>query len=174
MKAWLWLTAIAVMAGSSFVACSDDSRSSSGDGGGGEGGDTTTTGSKAASTGAGMGGAGQGGAGQGGAGQGGAGGGGTGTCDDKGLACGSMADPGCQGCAQMGACMDEAMACQAVPQCPMFNNCINMCPMNDMACQMKCTTDFPMGVMPQQKLVVCVLCEQCKESCMTPDAQCPP
>src|ERR1044072_4161900 len=100
---------VALAVGGVFFACSSDkTRSSSGGGEGGEGGDAPTTGSKAEWAG---------------------GGGNRGPCDNKGMACGTQADPGCQGCAQMGECKDEAMACQAVPDCPKLDNCNAMCAM---------------------------------------------
>jgi hypothetical protein len=178
MKTWA-LCAVSLLAGG-LVACSGDDGGSGSGGGGGDGGQSPS-GSTASSS-AGQGGAGEGGgAGQGGAGQGGSGQGGSPgeTCDAEGLACGgTQAQPGCQGCAQQGACKPAVTACMVSAECVALNNCFGECSKKPQAeqpaCFMKCRTDHPDGVAPHDALTKCIFCEQCVDSCPTQSASCMP
>lgn len=92
---------------------------------------------------------------------------GTGTmgCDDIGFCQGNDAD-GCVDCAVAGACEEITNACVSSPECEQFNNCIfGDCGGAFEECYKQCATQFPDGEALFSKLIVCVVCIECPNSC---------
>lgn len=79
-----------------------------------------------------------------------------GTCDE-----GSCED--CQQCALSDECADEYDDCGADAECVEFANCAAEC--TDQACFEECAAAYPSGAQMYNDLVICVICEECYDTC---------
>lgn len=86
-----------------------------------------------------------------------------GTCDE-----GSCED--CQQCALSDECADEYDDCGADAECVEFANCAAECA--DQACFEACASAYPNGANMYNELVICVICDECYDTCDGAGAGC--
>ncbi len=80
------------------------------------------------------------------------------TCDE-----GSCED--CQQCALSDECADEYDDCSADTECVDFANCVGECGSTDQECFEACAASYPNGAAMYNELVICVICDECYDTC---------
>jgi hypothetical protein len=80
------------------------------------------------------------------------------TCDE-----GSCED--CQQCALSDECADEYDDCSADNECIDFATCAGECGATDQECFEECAASYPNGAAMYNELVICVICDECYDTC---------
>lgn len=78
----------------------------------------------------------------------------------------------CNACSVTKDCAQEVQNCLDDPQCQPYQDCVQACPANDVACVCGCEDMYPDGYASAWAQFDCAMCEACPASCPTSGQYC--